>query len=181
MALPLPALPEGARALRITTNQEIYWDRLAVVYEEECDRVVRRDLPLEEARVEQVGFPRRSDGDQRLPGYDYSHRAPLWDTRVPEGFYTRLGPVDALLEGRDGASAIFGPGEGVHLEFGSPGGPPAEGWTRRLALEVFGWCKDMDLFTNTGDTVEPLPLPPGIEDPGPLHRERNTRYLFGRR
>ena len=34
MTFPLPPLPAGATALRLTTTQEIFWDRLAVIYGE---------------------------------------------------------------------------------------------------------------------------------------------------
>ena len=77
--------------------------------------------------------------------------------------------------------AIFGPGEEVHVEFEAPREPVAEGWTRRLVLEVEGWCKDMDLFTLDGETVEPLP--PAGPDPArreALHERYNTRYRSGR-
>jgi hypothetical protein len=35
MALPLDALPEGTTALRLRSNLEIYWDRIALVYAED--------------------------------------------------------------------------------------------------------------------------------------------------
>ena len=38
MSVPLPDLPEGTTKLRITTNQEIFWDRLAVAVAPESDR-----------------------------------------------------------------------------------------------------------------------------------------------
>ncbi|MGH9219076.1 MAG: FG-GAP-like repeat-containing protein, partial [Vicinamibacterales bacterium] len=51
MALPLPPLPAGATALRLRTSQEIYWDRIAVVYAEPLPSVRRRVLPMRAARL----------------------------------------------------------------------------------------------------------------------------------
>ncbi len=181
MSLPLPPLPPGAREIRIRTNQEIYWDRLAVAFAEPCGQMVKSALPLAEALVEQPGFPMRIDGPQRLPSYDFNRRSPVWDTRFLAGYYTEVGPAEPLLEHRDSAVAIFGPGEGVHLSFGAKDTPPMPGWKRIYVLETDGWCKDMDLFTNTGDTVAPVP---SLEDKAPaaeaLNRLYNTRYRFGR-
>ena len=83
-----------------------------------------------------------------------------------------------LVAEKDDAVAIFGPGEEVHLEFAAPRQGAPEGWTRRLVLETRGWCKDLDLYTKDGETVEPLP---GRATPGrdALHRRYNTRYQAG--
>jgi hypothetical protein len=179
MTLPMPALPHDTVALRLTTTQEIYWDRLAVIYGEAAPDVVARPAPLAAATLRASGFALRSTGPQRTPHYDYDQRAPLLDTRHPRGWYSRLGPVLPLVERDDDAVAIFGPGEDVLLEFAAPPAPPPEGWTRRVVLDAKGWCKDMDLYTKDGDTVAPLPG----ADTGArrvLHAEFNTRYEGGR-
>ena len=125
------------------------------------------------------GFARRTTGPQRLPHYDYGDRTPSADTRHPAGLYTEFGPAEALLAEADGALAIFGPGEEVHLEFGADIDPPPRGWRRYLVLETRGWCKDMDLFTRDGETVGPLP---GERDDAAraLHQRYNTRFEAGR-
>ncbi|MGD2089294.1 MAG: FG-GAP-like repeat-containing protein [Candidatus Aminicenantes bacterium] len=181
MSVPLPPLPKGVREIRISTNQEIYWDRLAVVFAESCPQVEHHELELEMARLEQTGFPQRTTGEQRLPYYDYEKRRPFWDTHFLEGFYTRFGSVEELVEVKDNAVAIFGAGEGIHLEFKEPAVPLNQGWTRIFVLESNGWCKDMDLYTRIGETVEPLPHI-GKRDKriDALHRLYNTRYLSGR-
>ena len=77
--------------------------------------------------------------------------------------------------------AIFGAGEEIHLEYQAVGSAVPEGWRRLFVLESNGWCKDMDLYTRDGNTVDPLPSA-GL-DPGPrehLHASYNTRYLSGR-
>lgn len=181
MAVPLPPLPDGTTELRLRTNQEIYWDRIEIVSVEPCPEVVRKDLPLVEARLEQTGFAWRTTGEQHLPHYDYGRRAPVWDTRSQEGWYTRLGPVEPMLADADGATVIFGPGEEVHMEFAAPQGPPVVGRHRFFVLESEGWCKDMDLYTRDGDTLGPLP---GTERGGEarvaLVETYNTRFREGR-
>jgi hypothetical protein len=178
MSLPLPPLPPGTRELRLSTNQEIYWDRVVVAVAEDAPGVVRRELRLTAARVEQPGFALRTTGPQRLPAYDWVRRAPLWDTRFQRGRYTRFGDALELVADDDDAVAIFGPGEAVHLEFEAPADAPRPGWTRVWVLEVDGWCKDMDRFTKDGSTVAPLPAAgkdPSV--PERLHEKYNTRWV----
>jgi tetratricopeptide (TPR) repeat protein len=181
MSVPLPSLPGGVRQIRISTNQEIYWDRLAVVFAETCQDVEGHELTLESAKLEQIGFPQRIHRAQRLPDYDYEKRKPYWDTHFLEGYYTRLGGVEELVKSKDNAVVIFAAGEGVHLEFRELSTPPMAGWTRVFVLETDGWCKDMDLYTNTGETVEPVPYT-GKRSArvNRLHKLYNTRYLSGK-
>jgi len=183
MALPIdPAkLPSGATELRIRTNQEIYWDRIAIVYAEPCEDAKVISLPLVAAELRQVGYPKRTNGPQRLPIYEYSDRSPYYDMRRMKGLYTNVGPVEELVSAADGAMAIFGPGEEIHSEFDAASLPPLEhGSTRSFILDSIGWCKDMDLYTKNGETVGPLPQAPvtGL-DVERLHRIYNTRYLSG--
>lgn len=179
MTLPLPALPAGTTALRLSTTQEIYWDRVSIVYAEAAPMVLTRPLPLAAASLQASGFARRATGPQRTPFYDYAQRDPLWDTRHQRGYYTRFGAVDPLLAQADSAVAILGPGEEVRLSFTAPAAAPPDGWTRRFVLETEGWCKDMDMYTQDGDTVAPLP---GTATPARqrLHAAFNTRYESGR-
>jgi hypothetical protein len=178
MSVPLGALPPGTHDLRLSTNQEISWDRLAVAWAEAAPQVTRRELEPAAADVRRTGFARRTTGDQRQPYYDYDHRPPYWDTRHQRGYYTAFGDVGALVAEPDGALAIFGPGEEVHLEFAAGLEPVAPGWTRRFVLETRGWCKDMDLYTGDGETVGPLP---GARDAQGehLHALYNTRWESG--
>ena len=181
MSLPLDALPDGTTALRIRGNWEVYWDMLAVAHVEAPDEKAIHDLELAHARVARTGFARRDTLDQRLPYYDYDDRAPFWDTKHPTGFYTDFGPVEPLVREINNAFAVFGPGEELHLEFTAPG-PVPEGWQRRVVLEVHGYAKDMDLYTDTGETVEPLPYTPGVGDPeqrAELHERFLNRFQGG--
>ena len=179
MSVPLGPLPPGTTQLRISTNQEIYWDRLAVAWVESAPPVTRRVLEPAVADLRRCGFAKRTTGDQRQPYYDYDHRPPYWDTRHQSGYYTAFGDVRPLVAEPDGALAIFGPGEEVHLEFDAALDPVAPGWTRRFVLETRGWCKDMDLYTGDGETVGPLP---GERDErgNRLHERYNTRFESGK-
>ena len=180
MSVPLPRLPRGTTALRLRTTQEVYWDRLAVAYVERAPDVRRRGLPLEAATLATSGFARRSTAPFRRPSYDYEARVPLWDARHLKGFYTAKGPVEELVAAQDGAVAIIGPGEEIHLEFSARIDPPLPGWTRRFVIELRGWCKDMDLYTEYGETVEPVPGPPSPSAARlRLHQKFNTRYASG--
>jgi tetratricopeptide (TPR) repeat protein len=178
MTFPLPSLPSGATALRLRTSQEIYWDRIAIVYAESAPDVRRHALRLRSARLEAGGFARRTTGAQRAPFYDDLSRAPLADTRHPRGWYTEFGEVDPLIADEDAAVVIFGPGEEVSLEFAAPAAPAPRGWKRQLVLDARGWCKDMDLYTRDGETIEPLP---GRDTAARtrLHARYNTRYASG--
>ncbi len=153
-AFPLDGIPEGCDALRIRTNQEIYWDRLRVVIGEPAPEGARRvALRPTEATFSAIGFPRRLDRDQRLPDYDWTDRPPLWDVRHQRGRYTAFGDVLPLLASPDGAVVTVGPGEGVELVFDAPIGDGSLHWI----LDTHGWCKDRDRFTRDGETLEPIP------------------------
>ncbi len=180
MSVALAGLPQGTRALRLTTNQEIYWDRVAVVQAEPLPEARRMTLPLVQARLAETGFARRSSGPQRQPYYNYAQRSPLWDTRHQAGYYTAPGTVTELLATQDDATAIIGPGEEVHLEFAAGLPDLPAGWSRRFVVEANGWTKDMDLYTAHGTTLAPLPTSgrPGARRDA-LHARYNTRYRDG--
>ena len=91
MVIPLAKdrLPKGCRRIRLSTNQEIYWDRIFVAFAEKCPGAKKVEMPLVGAKLLQSGFALRKDG--RRPDYQYGKRVPLWDTRAQEGFYTRFG------------------------------------------------------------------------------------------
>jgi Flp pilus assembly protein TadD len=177
ISVPLPRLPTGTTAIRLRSNQEVFWDHVRVVGAEVTEEIVRRDLRLVSARVEQVGFALRTTGPDRLPHYDHDRRVPFWDTRVQPGVYTRFGDATELLTVADDALAIIGPGEGVHLEFETLPDEPDAGWTRVYVLEAEGWCKDMDLYTENGGTLGPIPAAGRASSTtAMLNESHNTRW-----
>ena len=181
MALPLPVLPQGSTAIRLSSNMEIYWDRLQIVFEEALPELARSTLTPVVARVARTGFAQRTNGPQRVPQYDYSKRSPYWDTKYQRGFYTALGEATPLLIETDGAMAIIGGGEEIHLEFEALPEPPI-GTSRQYVLDFRGWAKDMDMYTEHGETVEPIPEPEHDFDPvhrDMLHARYNVRFQEG--
>lgn len=181
LALPIPraALPAGTTALRMRTNMEVYFDSVRLVAREALP-TTPVDLALVRASLASVGFAARSTGPQKQPFYDRARRVPLWDCRFQRGRYTEFGDVRALLEREDGALVVFGPGEEVAFDFAAPAGSPADGATRRYVLESRGWCKDMDLFTRDGETVDPLPVEPVDAAARELFLRTRTRPAGGR-
>lgn len=180
MSFPLPPLPRHTDQLRLRTNQEIYWDRIAVVRAEPCPEARRHELARLGARLGPLGFPERTEGPQRVPAFDFRRRRPLWDTRVQRGLYTAFGPVDELLAAKDDAVVIFGPGEGVEIEFSEVSDPLPVGWSRVYVFEADGWCKDRDRFTRDGETIEPLPhSAPGSDRGSRLNAAYNKRLRLG--
>ena len=178
MSVPLPALPPGTTTLRLRTNQEIYWDRVAIAFPETLSTLRKYTLPLVTAHLATVGFPERKDSLQRFPRFDYNHRHPFWDTRPMAGFYTEFGAVEELLRETDDAVAIFGAGEELHVEFTAPVDPLPSGWRRYMVLETNGWTKDRDLYTKDGETVAPLPDTGKVSaQRDALHARYNTRYV----
>lgn len=183
MSVRLEGLPTGTDALRLRSTWEVYWDRITIVHAEAPPETVAYHLgPMTAARMAKTGFPRRDNLAQRRPYYDYDDRAPFWDTRYPSGYYTALGPVLPLVSEQNDAFAVIGPGDELHSTFTAP--PPApEDWRRVIVLEARGFAKDMDMYTDQGDTVGPLPSTPGAGDPAvrdALHDRYLIRYQGGR-
>ncbi|MBT8132229.1 MAG: hypothetical protein KJO35_08165, partial [Gammaproteobacteria bacterium] len=182
MALPLTDLPEGSMRLRLSTNQEIYWDRIAVAHSSAVQPTHQVMVPGS-ALQQHTGFPRRVNGEQRVPHYDYSDRDRFWDTRYLPGYYSALGPVTELVDTTDDAVAIIGPGEEIEFSFAAPAAPAA-GLHRHYVLEIRGWAKDMDMYTRNGESVGPLPVrdPQSVakEKRDALHARYHTRYEGGR-
>jgi Tfp pilus assembly protein PilF len=189
MALPLDGLPAGTRYLRVSSTLEIYWDRFRVIYAQPAPEAVRvRRLPLVAARLAQKGFPLRTTGIQRRPGFDYDQRVPFWDTRYLRGAYTMFGDVLELAQAQDDALVLVGAGEELEVRFAAAaasdhhaaGSAPQ----RRFVLGAYGWAKDMDMYTRGGDTVGPLPSrsadPRVLARRDALHARYHLRPLSGK-
>ncbi len=165
-ALPLDStrLPVGTTALRIRSNLELYLDSVSVIESEECPQLEVRYLEATAAVASEVGFPKRRNGPQKRPHYDYGRRAPLWDTKHLSGAYTEFGDVFSFVSQVDDASAIIGPGEEIEFRFRAPQNGHGNGAHRRFVLEANGWCKDRDLFTQFGESVDPVPTRAGVQE-----------------
>ena len=172
MTLPLPNLPAGTDAPRLSSNMEIYWDRLRVVAEEPLPIAMPPAQPPLAARVGRTGFAKRTTGPQRLPHYEYEARA-LLRRQVPARLLYviwRSGRTHLRYRQRrcDHRQRRRDPSR-------IPRGTAA-GDRRFFAIEFYGWAKDMDLYTEHGDTVAPLPALDEI-DPEALERHAPARPL----
>ncbi len=182
MALPIPksALPTGTTALRMRTNMEIYFDSVRLVAREPLP-VQPVELALSRASLASPGFAKRTTGPQKQPFYDNANRLPLWDCRFQRGLYTEFGDVRELLAAHDSATVVFGPGEEVSVDFAAPAQAAPAGSTRRFVLETRGWCKDMDLYTRDGETVEPMPADATLTPSSrAMQAKSRTRAMGGR-
>ena len=108
------------------------------------------------------------------------------------GDYTRYGEVAPLLAQADDRFVIMGHGEELTLTFplaAFPATPPDT--HRTFLLKTDSYCKDMDLYTATPETLEPLPFHGMSRYPydanesypqSPKHqayqKEYNTRNVF---
>jgi hypothetical protein len=108
------------------------------------------------------------------------------------GAYTRFGDVRALLTEPDDMYVVMGRAEEIVMRFAPT--PSRPGMQRTFFLVSDGWCKDMDPYTATPYTVEPLPFhamsgfpyPPSESFPqSPAHKAwletYQTRQLSGSR
>ena len=153
-------LPQRTNKLRLTSNLEIFYDQIFVAQAARSNLMTVRTVPLHQATVRYLGFPREYSPDGRLPLiYDYE----LCDTTAPfhrlKGAYTRYGPVEELLQDFDDRYALLGPGDELALRFDSSTLPPTPvDCVRSFVMVSHAYCKDMDLYTATPKALEPLPF-----------------------
>jgi len=150
----------GDCKLRITTNLEIYYDRIFIAADRGTDDFAIRTVPLARADLHRLGFPLEYSPDGQHPTiYTYDVIEPTSSFKTPSGAYTRYGPVESLLDEFDDRYVILGTGDELAVSFDArtlP--PPAQAQVRSFILVSHAYCKDMDLYTAEPDTVEPLPF-----------------------
>jgi hypothetical protein len=153
-------LTPSTRKLRLSTNLEIHYDQIFAARILDRNAVTVRTVPMRDALLRSVGFAREYSPDGQLPLiFDYELR----DTSAPfhrlKGDYTRYGPVTELLAEFDDRYVLVGPGDEIALEFDATAVPSLEpGRKRSFILVSHAYCKDMDLYTATPQTLEPLPF-----------------------
>jgi hypothetical protein len=185
--------PGTPRRVRLRTNMEIYWDRIAwAVGYPDAPVTIHRLLPAA-AELRYRGFSKVTQARRtapELPDYNtLAGTAPLWRDLV--GFHTRFGDVRPLIEGVDDRYVIMNAADELALRFPAPP-PPRAGWTRDFVLVGDGWVKDGDYNTGFSTTVLPLPYhglsdytrPPGRLEDDPAYRRHpddwkafHTRYV----
>ena len=143
--------------MRIATNFEIYWDRIAVGDAAGSPPMRSSRLTFLGADLHFRGFSRLVRGERgKPPWYDYSEVSPEAPWQPQQGLLTRYGDVIPLLHAADDRLVVFGPGDELTLMFSLP--PElSDGLERDFILRLDGWIKDGNPSTYTGDTVEPLP------------------------
>jgi hypothetical protein len=183
---------EGRRRARLSTNLEVYWDRLAWAVGRPDVRLRPRRLPLASADLRPRGFSVTEQADAsspELPRYLLAGTTPRWLDL--EGFHTRFGDVRELLTAVDDRYVIMNAGDEIRLGF-PEAPPPLPGTVRDFVLVGDGWVKDGDFNTGFSRTVLPLPthakaaydVPPGRLEDDPVYRrhrrdfdEYHTRYV----
>jgi Tfp pilus assembly protein PilF len=185
----LPAT--GARRVRLTTNLEIFWDRLAWAVGRPDVHVTPTRLPLRAADLRYRGFSvtTKSPTGPERPRYVLEGTAPRWLDL--EGFHTRFGDVQPLLASVDDRYVIMNAGDEMALRFTEPP-PVAPGLVRDFIVVGDGWVKDGDYNTTFSRTVLPLPThatgrydsAPRTLDDDPIYRQHaddfatyHTRYV----
>ena len=155
-----PALPPGARRLRIVTSQWLGWDRIAWSGEPVASPPVLAELAPSRAVLGFRGFSSPVRLAPNAPHhYDYAEVRSESPWLPLPGRYTRYGDVRELLASADSRSVILAPGDEMTLEFDGRHLPAvAPGWRRTLFLESHGWDKDADRNTYEGHRLEPLPF-----------------------
>jgi hypothetical protein len=182
----------GPRRLRLSTNLEIFWDRLGWAVGRPDVRVVPERLPLDAADLVYRGYSvttRRASSAPERPRYVLDGTTPRWLDL--EGYYTRFGDVRPLVGTIDDRYVIMNAGDELRLRFRA-GSPARAGLVRDFILLSDGWVKDGDYNTTASRTVLPLPThatgrytdPPARLEDDPVYRahpqdfsEYHTRYV----
>ena len=159
MVIPVERLADGRypTRLRLRTNLEIYWDRIAWAPLRDDARVETQRLAAVVADLRYRGYnvteyvgPRRLE----LPRYELASLRPRWRDLI--GYHTRFGDVRELLAEVEDRYVIMNAGDELRLRFTAPE-PPPDGWRRDFVLVTDGWVKDGDFNTAHSKTVGPLP------------------------
>ena len=144
--------------VRLRTNLEIYWDQMGWVDRRSDDEVVVHSVALASADLRYRGFSvvhTANRSSPETPAYDQiAGTMPRW--RDLEGYYTRYGEVNELLDEVDDRYVIMNAGDELRFAF-QVLPPPAEGMARDFVLMGDGWVKDGDYNTAFSKTVLPLP------------------------
>jgi Tfp pilus assembly protein PilF len=156
--------PGTPRKLRLGTNLEVYWDRLAWAQGVEDGGIRTANLPLASAELRYRGFSVMKVADvssPEIPDYE-SLEATGQKWRDLEGYYTRYGDVRPLLEKIDDRMVIVNAGDEIRLNF-KASQPVPPGWQRDFIMIGDGWIKDGDYNSVFSKTVLPLPYH-GLKD-----------------
>jgi hypothetical protein len=188
--------PGAPRKLRLRTNLEVYWDRLAWAQGALVDRINTSTIRPDSVELRYHGFSPYHAGpvsSPEIPIYAEAESLPAkWSDLI--GFCTRFGDVKELVEKVDDRYVIMNAGDEMVFKFKAAAPPPA-GWVRDFVLIGDGWEKDGNLNTTYSKTVLPLPShdnplynrPPGRLEDDPVYKRHSkdwvnyhTRYITPR-
>jgi len=187
-------VPAGTSRIRIGTNLKIFWDQILIDTTPQTNTVELHDVPLVEASLRFLGFPRQLEGTPPSDlSYDYGEVSTTGPFTRHTGYYTQYGDVRTIVNAADDRFAILGSGDEVGLEFEASALPPLRaGWIRDYFFYADGFAKDMDFYEALSNTVEPLPFhsmgqypygPQTRYPTGLLHQDyrlnTNTRWVSG--
>jgi hypothetical protein len=167
----------GPRRLRLATNLEIFWDRLAWAIGRPDVHVASRRLAPLSSELRHRGYSvtqQAGPSSPERPRYTLEGTAPRWLDL--EGYHTRFGDVRELLLEVDDRYVIVSSGDELQLRFGELS-PPGTGLVRDFVLVGDGWIKDGDFNTTFSRTVLPLPThASGRYDAAPAELEQDPVY-----
>lgn len=185
--------PGVPHRVRLRTNMEIYWDRIASARGLDEGQLRTRQLVPEKADLRFRGYStvhQANPSSPELPHYDQLNGTrERWRDLI--GYYTRFGDVRELLQKVDDRYVIMNAGDELALRFPALP-PPPTGWVRDYVFISDGWEKDGDYNTGFSGTVLPLPshgnaaynTPPGRLEDDPVYRRHpsdwtryHTRYV----
>ncbi len=181
--------------IRVSSNMELYCDRMYIGACDPTPPIHIKEVAAVHADLHFRGYPREYSPDGRQPNlYDYGNMDRSVSWKLMSGHYIRFGDVLPLVETTDDCFVIMGHGEELTLRFNVVDfGPIPQGYERTFVLKADSYCKDMDLYTATPDTVAPLPFhemsgyPYGPEEHYPdtaktrvYRKTYNTRIIRGR-
>jgi hypothetical protein len=170
--------PTGPRRVRLSTNLEIFWDKMGWAAGRPDVTLQPRRLEMTKADLRFRGYSVTEQKDASTPErprYVIGGVAARW--RDLEGFHTRFGDVRELLQAVDDRYTIMNAGDELRVSF-PEAPPPARGMVRDYILVSDGWVKDGDFNTVASRTVLPLPThrsPKYVQGTGRL--EDDPMYL----
>jgi tetratricopeptide (TPR) repeat protein len=150
--------PGAPHRVRLSTNLEIYWDRIQWA----------QGMPGTQLKITRLA---PSAADLHYRGYSVIHQANLSSPEIPDynrlssttqiwhdlsGYYTRYGDIRELLRSIDDRYVIMNAGDEISLQFPVMP-PPAPGWVRDYVIAGDGWIKDGDYNSTYSATIQPLP------------------------
>ena len=148
------------RHVRIETDMQIYWDAAFFTVGAQDVPMITTELNPDSADLHYRGFSEMYRPNPHAPHlFDYQKVTKAAQWRDLEGFYTRYGDVNPLLQEVDDMYVILNAGDEITVDFDASRLPPLkDGWIRDFILYSDGWDKDGDINTLTSQTVEPLPF-----------------------